>query len=802
MENTLRKMELLSPAGSISALRAAVTAGCDAIYIGGSRFGARAYADNPGEDALVEGIRYAHRHGVRVYLTVNTLVKETERAQVVPYLCPYYEAGLDAVIVQDPGVLRDITEAFPDLPIHISTQMSIWHGKAAGLFPKQVTRIVPARELSISELAAFTQETGLETEVFVHGALCYSFSGQCLMSSMIGGRSGNRGRCAQPCRKLYRCESSDRKDETKQYVLNLRDQCLLKKLPELFEAGVASLKIEGRMKSAEYTAVVTSVYRKWLDRLYCLGPDGYREYLKEHGEELSDDLRNMSEVFSRGDFSEGYLSGRKGPEMLLPDMPGHVGTLLGKGTVKGNTVLPHFTVLPEGGDLVLLRARDRSGLLLPVGELTMPKDMAGYRPKPVPVRWKPSDGPFPKEVLFFRVRKAGLMKELSESFLERTKTVKAEAFFRAEAGKRAELALQSRVYGKKIRVTVFGCLTEKASGAPVTKEQLRKNLRKTGGTEMEFSDISIELSGDCFLPVSAVNAIRRQGIDALLSAMEESLVREPSGLFPKPVKVPERREPSVIYTVLRPGQAAEVIRESRKRSGRSFLFFDMEGEPAECFRVLTESGSGLSGGILLPRLTNGERFPKVLRGLKALTERFPVQAVMVRSLDQLAMVRELSGNFTVMTDFTVPFMNERTAEVLSDLGVSAMSLSPELKREEITDGMRGCGILTVYGRTPVMTSEQCVRKNTGVCDHTETCMLLKDTENMAFPVRNVCRYCYNVIYNGPVLSLLGNLPAGWDFPTIRYDFTLENEEETREVLRGRIPAGTAFTKGHFLRGVE
>ena len=255
MRDRNRTIELLSPAGSYDALRAVVEAGCDAVYIGGARFGARAYADNPDEEMLIKGIDYAHMRGVKVYLTVNTLLKTAETAELTNYLLPYYEAGLDAVIVQDLGVMKRIAEVFPGLPIHASTQMTITDAAAVRMLPPQVTRIVPARELSLAEINAMSQETDRELEIFVHGALCYCYSGQCLFSSMIGGRSGNRGRCAQPCRKRYRYREGAKRDEESEaygFLLSPKDQCLLPRVHELIAAGADSLKIEGRMKKPEY----------------------------------------------------------------------------------------------------------------------------------------------------------------------------------------------------------------------------------------------------------------------------------------------------------------------------------------------------------------------------------------------------------------------------------------------------------------------------------------------------------------------------------------------------------------------
>ena len=243
-----RMVELLAPAGSYESLRAAVNAGADAVYIGGSRFGARAYADNPDEDALLDGIRYCHLHGKKLYMTVNTLLKEEELEQeLYSYLFPYYQAGLDGVIVQDFGVVQYLAEHFPKLPVHASTQMTITGCDSVRVLQRHgVTRVVPARELSLDEVQQIIEETGIEVETFVHGALCYCYSGQCLFSSMIGGRSGNRGRCAQPCRLPFRREDGERNMlGSQKYLLSMKDLCTLELLPEIVGAGIASLKIEG-----------------------------------------------------------------------------------------------------------------------------------------------------------------------------------------------------------------------------------------------------------------------------------------------------------------------------------------------------------------------------------------------------------------------------------------------------------------------------------------------------------------------------------------------------------------------------
>ncbi len=309
--NRVKTVELLAPAGSYESMTAAFQAGADAVYIGGRQFGARAYADNTTDEQLLSAIDYAHLQGKSLYLTVNTLVKDNELDGLCEWLRPFYEHGLDAVIVQDLGVFSMVKRHFPGMDIHASTQMTVTGPDGAKLLQGMgATRVVPARELTVRELKAIYDATGMEVEAFVHGALCYGYSGQCLLSSVIGGRSGNRGRCAQACRLPYTAFSEgkpiSRRDE--QYLISLKDLCGLDVLPDMLDAGVYSLKIEGRMKSPQYTAGVTSVYRKYVDHYLEYGREGYK--VKES------DRKILSTLFDRGGTTDGYLRGVTGRQMI------------------------------------------------------------------------------------------------------------------------------------------------------------------------------------------------------------------------------------------------------------------------------------------------------------------------------------------------------------------------------------------------------------------------------------------------------------------------------------------------------
>lgn len=309
----MNKVELLAPVGSFKGLLAVINAGADAVYLASDRFGARAYAENFNQETILEAIDVAHLFGVKVYLTLNTLIKEKEINDIIPFLEPMVNHGLDGVIVQDMGIVSLIFETFPKLPIHASTQMSVTGASACNILKKyNVTRVVPARELSLEEIRNIKEKSGLEIETFIHGAMCYSYSGMCLFSSILGGRSGNRGRCAQPCRLPY-CVESQKKEL---YPLSMKDMCALPLIGELIEAGIDSFKIEGRMKKPVYAAGVTAIYRKYIDMFY------------HNGEIRISDSDNdiLNNLYIRSEICEGYYHQHNGKDMITLKSPSYNGS--------------------------------------------------------------------------------------------------------------------------------------------------------------------------------------------------------------------------------------------------------------------------------------------------------------------------------------------------------------------------------------------------------------------------------------------------------------------------------------------
>lgn len=311
----MKKVELLAPAGNYEAFLGAIHAGADAVYLGGEKYGARAYADNFSEEEIISAIRYAHIWGKKVYLTINTLMKEAEYEALCDYIRPYYLNGIDGVIIQDIGAFSILQKTFPDMELHASTQMTLTSELGISYLKELgASRVVPARELSLDEIKTIKEKVDIEIECFVHGAMCYCYSGQCLFSSILGGRSGNRGRCAQPCRLPYKFT----KNGQESYPFSLKDMCTIEFVPKLIEAGIDSFKIEGRMKKPEYAAGVTAIYRKYIDMYYENGSEGFQV--------SKEDMENLSKLYIRSDIQDGYYFRQNGKEMITPGKPSYIGS--------------------------------------------------------------------------------------------------------------------------------------------------------------------------------------------------------------------------------------------------------------------------------------------------------------------------------------------------------------------------------------------------------------------------------------------------------------------------------------------
>lgn len=738
-----RQLEILAPAGSFESLQAAVMAGADAVYMGGSRFGARAYADNPQGDRLLEAIDYAHLYGVKLYLTVNTLLKEQELTEeLYDYLLPCYEHGLDAVLVQDLGVMQAVREWLPDLPVHASTQMTLCgSGGIQMLKEAGAKRVVLARELSLAEIARIRQDTGMELECFVHGALCYCYSGQCLFSSILGGRSGNRGRCAQPCRLAYEVAAGKKalSEKGPQTLLSPKDICTIDLIPEIAEAGVYSLKIEGRMKRPEYTAGIVRIYRKYVDR--------YLRYGKKDYQVSEADKRELMLLFNRDGFSGGYYTQHNGRDMMA------------------------------------LSER------------------------------KPTE----KEKKAYEE----LLLSLRRDYVETEKKIPIKGCLYAKAGSplKLELMTAEKDTEKDRNVTgqtVFGACPQFPQNHPMEAEQLEKQLRKTGNTPFEWTELHINMEGPVFVPIQALNSLRREALSQLREAIIRSGFRK-CHTFPSE---PDRQKtvsscqdkPKLHISVETEEQLLEVLSHAewlrqKQDIPLAVVYVDAEGMEENLMDITGRiHRAGLKAYVLLPgvfRMKTADRYEKRNHFWASL----PADGYVLKNMEEYEYVRRLGWAKEIVLDHNVYTFNRRSRRYWWEKGVRMQTSPLELNRRELEKLSDEDSIQIIYGRYPMMITAGCLHKTWNRCQHREETWYLKDRYHKEFPVKNFCRDCYNIIYNSQPLYLLdrmeelGKLGAG----AYRIMFTTESREEVKQVLAQWAEHGktqTDFTRGHFKRGVE
>ena len=753
------RTELLAPAGSPESLRAAVNAGADAVYVGGTRFGARAYADNPAEDILLDGIAYAHLFGTRIHMTVNTLLRDDELAELDAYMKPYYEAGLDAAIVQDLGVLSVLHRHFPLLPLHASTQMTVTGPRfAEQLKSLGVVRVVPARELSLDEVIRIARETGLETETFVHGALCYSYSGQCLMSSLIGGRSGNRGRCAQPCRLPYQLYRDGRPaaGQKPRYFLNCRDLCSLDLVPQLVSAGITSFKIEGRMKSPRYTAGVTSIWRKYLDLYAREGAEGY------HVD--PEDRKRLLDLFDRGGQTDGYYFCHGGPKMVFfgekPDFR--------EGNEALNRYLDETYVSTERTLPVKGSGRFAPGVPM---EFTVTAEAAG---KEVSFT---AFGPAPEPA-----RNAGADSDSVTARLQKTGGTR----FRIHE---TELSLAPGLF---IPVGQLNALRRDALSG--LEEKILSLYRRTMPAE----------SG-------AVKA------DALSGTDPAGRRELPAGTASDAEPVSAAGGTPVIHVTVSTGAQLEAV-SGLPDVGEISL--ESDGIPAPQWEetVRRLHASGKKALLCMPQIFRAEA-ERYFDERKKYLLSAGFDGFVLRAWEEAEYLRECfleSGQQCpeCCFDFNLYGMNREAQKVLRRLGAGRLTLPAELNSRELRSLSVTGNELIVYGRLPMMVSAQCLKKNTSGCDHTPSTMILEDRRGMRMPVRTHCAFCFNTILNAQPLSLAG-IPKDvlkLSPAAVRILLTDEDAEASRNIVRvcgdaflrrgrGADPCEN-FTRGHFRRGVE
>ena len=801
------RVEILAPAGSMECLKAAIAAGADAVYTGGALFGARAYAHNLTEEELLEAIDYVHLHGRRLYLTVNTLIKDREmEKQMYDYLLPYYRQGLDAVIVQDIGLFRFIRKHFPDLPIHASTQMTLTGVDGAKFLEKEgAQRIVTSRELSMAEVKKIADETELEIESFVHGALCYCYSGQCLFSSFIGGRSGNRGQCAQPCRLLYRTPEAKRP----QYLLSLKDICTLELIPEMIESGIYSFKIEGRMKKPEYAAAVAFQYRKYAD-LYlkyyeeCPAEEDPAAYAMKKYRVREEDRQMLLDLYNRGGFHTGYYHTQNGREMISLNRPNHAGVpavkvLAKKGrnvTAKALTDLYPQDII----ELPMRKGREKAD------NYTCKDAVRKGMNVQIPVF---ADTPFKRDEIWMRTRNSTLIDTLREEFVNGKIKERICGTFRLYPQEKATLTVKCR----DAEITVAGEKAQEALSQPMSRERIEKQLRKTGNTEFEFSFLKAEIGEKVFLPMQSLNELRREALETLEKVICEKYRRSGEVKDPEEDKTELSMEEEVLsgWTAsVRTAEQMEVILEE-EAIGRIYVdctMFPRIWEKDSYVEWITKvHAAGKEIYLVMPYIFR-ERTRKQYEAAYNRIFGAGWDGILIANYESFAFLKEHGYTGRIMTDYNLYEFNQESRKFWKEKGVFEFTAPVELTERELQDLRVKDGEVIVYGYLPMMISAGCIQKMTRGCLKKSGQTTITDRYRNPFVVKNECDYCYNILYNYVPLYLGDRMEEVYQIGPgrIRLMFTTERQQEVRQILSAyfegkELPEGT-YTRGHWKRGIK
>ena len=801
------RVEILAPAGSMECLKAAIAAGADAVYTGGALFGARAYAHNLTEEELLEAIDYVHLHGRRLYLTVNTLIKDREmEKQMYDYLLPYYRQGLDAVIVQDIGLFRFIRKHFPDLPIHASTQMTLTGVDGAKFLEKEgAQRIVTSRELSMAEVKKIADETELEIESFVHGALCYCYSGQCLFSSFIGGRSGNRGQCAQPCRLLYRTPEAKRP----QYLLSLKDICTLELIPEMIESGIYSFKIEGRMKKPEYAAAVAFQYRKYAD-LYlkyyeeCPAGEDPAAYAMKKYRVCEEDRQMLLDLYNRGGFHTGYYHTQNGREMISLNRPNHAGVpavkvLAKKGrnvTAKALTDLYPQDII----ELPMRKGREKAD------NYTCKDAVRKGMNVQIPVF---ADTPFKRDEIWMRTRNSTLIDTLREEFVNGKIKERICGTFLLYPQEKATLTVKCR----DAEITVAGEKAQEALSQPMSRERIEKQLRKTGNTEFEFSFLKAEIGEKVFLPMQSLNELRREALETLEKVICEKYRRSGEVKDPEEDKTELSMEEEVLsgWTAsVRTAEQMEVILEE-EAIGRIYVdctMFPRIWEKDSYVEWITKvHAAGKEIYLVMPYIFR-ERTRKQYEAAYNRIFGAGWDGILIANYESFAFLKEHGYTGRIMTDYNLYEFNQESRKFWKEKGVFEFTAPVELTERELQDLRVKDGEVIVYGYLPMMISAGCIQKTTRGCLKKSGQTTITDRYRNLFVVKNECDYCYNILYNYVPLYLGDRMEEVYQIGPgrIRLMFTTERQQEVRQILSAyfegkELPEGT-YTRGHWKRGIK
>jgi len=791
----MNNIELLAPAGSIESLYAAVQAGTDAVYLGGNKFSARAYASNFDNENMIKAVEYCHLYDVKVYVTINTVLKQHEVEEAVEYAEFLYKIGVDALIIQDLGFANLIRKKLPNFELHASTQMTV-HNAEGALFLNKLgfKRIVLSRELSLNEIKYISRDLNVETEIFVHGALCICYSGQCLMSSMIGGRSGNRGRCAQPCRLPYTIINKKNMSEKKGYILSAKDICTIENIKEIIDSGTASLKIEGRMKRPEYVSGVVQAYRAAIDSV-----------LKNKYFNVEDENKKLLQLFNREGFSKAYLFRNTGRDMMAYSFPKNTGVELGK-------VQKDLTI--ELKENIYLKDGIRNGnsgftlsKIIKKGK-EVEEALKGDKVKLLPSEYKSGD-------VLYKMSDVKLSKELEEIYKSPyRKKIELNLLVKFKVDEPITLT----TFYKNKNLTVEGEKVQKALKKPLDKDRIIEGLGKAGDTPFKFKNIEISEFEDGFLPVSAINEVRRE----LVAKIENyALSRNDNG---------DKTEEEKIDMQLNISRTEQTkINKSISTIPKTIVYLSREEQLSAFiesdFKCAAINPFGELDFTYLNKLKDKEIFlklPNIIKEefeslCKTIEERLGHIDGIVTS--NLGIISKFRGKTTIIGDYKLNIFNSYALDFYKDF-INGSCLSVELNKKEIKDVAKKSQLplqVLLYGKVELMVSEYCAIGSTfgercsskncnGACKNEN--FILKDRMGEEFTLKTD-KFCRSYVYNGVPNNLIPNLNElkSINIKSFRVDFIDEDYNETKRILqaiRNEIweEEFSGFTRGHFKRGVE
>ncbi|NMF03503.1 DUF3656 domain-containing U32 family peptidase [Clostridium beijerinckii] len=786
----MNKIELLAPAGSMESLIAAINNGADAIYLGGNKFSARAYASNFDNETMMKAVDYAHSYNVKVYVTINTILKQSELKEALKYVGYLYEIGVDAIIIQDLGLVKLIRDVYPDFELHSSTQMTIHNAEGALYFrEKGMQRIVLSRELTLDEIKYISKDLGIETEIFVHGALCVCYSGQCLMSSMIGGRSGNRGRCAQPCRMQYTLKGENF-GERKAYLLSPKDTCFIDDMEAIIKSGTSSLKVEGRMKKPEYVAGVTRNYRKAIDKV-----------LVNTKFDLQRGRQELAQLFNREGFAKAYLYKNVGKDMMSYNYPKNTGVYIGQVSNSGEVKLEASVSLGDG-----IRFND-DGFTL--SKILNNNNEVKEAFKGETVKLFPTGG-YKKGYKLYKMSDKKLYDELNDDLkpYKRKINLAGEIEFKVNA----PLCIKAKYNKKEYRV--YGEMVEEATNKPLTRERVEEALRKSGEIPYKFDKIFFDIFDDGFIRISAINNLRRELFEKILKEEVSSYRRKRTEGPIKEWNAKCQENLGYIYSCITKDQLKALLEDNKAQNIALDIFFSRQKHALNKndLKNLYETSKDKNIYLKVPSIIKQE-FNSIV---KIIDELKPYIKGIITS--NAGIIKIYKDKLFIIGDYKLNIFNKEAAEFYAqDVDIPFLSL--ELNRKEIKELMKNtnCNMgINIYGKTELMISEYCPMGSTfgnksskkecsGVCMKDNFKLIDRMNESFTVLGDNSCR---SYILNSIATNLIDEMEElkSFNISNFRVDFKDESYDEVKDVLNQIANKAknenNKYTKGHYKRGVE